>query len=113
MEDPRLETHTWTRKYTREIKIGDQRLILYCCPRCQRHFAREPGQPDWRAAHVGVFQVDFLEDSVTRQWVSEACPGELSDFSARVPSVIPMERRIFSKGQVAQRSGGETLSEQT
>jgi hypothetical protein len=111
VKDLGLQTHSWTRNHTREIKIDGRRLLLYCCPRCQRHFAREPGQPDWRAAHVGVFQVDFLEDSVTRQWVSEPCPGELSDFSSRVPSLIPMDRPIFSKAQVAQRSGGETLSE--
>src|SRR5258706_4155308 len=110
LKDLGLETHSWTRNHTREIKIGGRRLLLYCCPQCQRHFAREPLHPDWRAAHVGVFQVDFLEDSVTRQWVSEPWPGKLSDLSARVLDLIPIDRPIFSKAKAGQRSAGATLS---
>jgi hypothetical protein len=30
---------------------------------------------EWRAVHVGVLSLDFLDDETTERWVSEDCPG--------------------------------------
>jgi hypothetical protein len=38
---------------------------------------REPDQSAWRALHVGVFQVEFLDNATNLRWISEPCPGRL------------------------------------
>jgi hypothetical protein len=74
MENEGLETHLWVGNNAREIEIGDKAFVLYHCPRCGRDFGREPGRSGWRAVHVGVHKVHYLHDSLSNQWVSEACP---------------------------------------
>jgi hypothetical protein len=44
-----------------------------------REFARESEQVAWKAVHVGVCRVEFLDVAVSRQWVSEPCRGRLPE----------------------------------
>jgi hypothetical protein len=88
-----LATHFWgTYNRPREVKTNGTSLILYRCPRCAREFAREPDQSAWRAVHVGVFRVEFLDNAANRRWISEPCPGRLPE-DERVPSWILRKRR--------------------
>jgi hypothetical protein len=75
VEDADLASHLWTGHSSRVVKTNGTSLILYRCSRCAREFARESAQAPWKAAHVGVFRIDFLDDAVNRQWLAEPCPG--------------------------------------
>jgi hypothetical protein len=73
MKDRVIETHLSVRSRAYEAKVDGKTLILYHCPQCGRDFAREENEVEWRAAHIGAFKVDFLQDE---QWAAEPCPGQ-------------------------------------
>ena len=75
METQGLETHLASGE-SREVNVDGKTLIVYSCRRCGRKFAREAGAMEWRAAHIGAFTVEFLNDSVSSKWTSEPCPGQ-------------------------------------
>jgi hypothetical protein len=76
MEDENnLDTHLWADLDSREVKINGRPVNLFRCSRCAREFAREADQLTWKAVSVGPFQVDVLDDAVSRRWISEPCPG--------------------------------------
>jgi hypothetical protein len=75
MEPQGFETHLASGEF-REINVDGKTLIVYSCRRCGRKFGREAGAKEWRAAHIGAFTVEFLDDSLSRKWVSEPCPGQ-------------------------------------
>ena len=75
VDDADLASHLWNGNSSRVVKTNGTSLILYRCSRCAREFARESAEAAWKAAHVGVFRIDFLDDAVSRQWLSEPCPG--------------------------------------
>jgi hypothetical protein len=70
-----LEDHLWAGSEPHEVMLNSKPFILYRCSRCGREFAREPGQSNWKAVYVGALRVDFLDDELSRRWVSEPCPG--------------------------------------
>jgi hypothetical protein len=95
MEHEGLETHLWSGNQPRELEIEGKPVVLFRCPVCERNFAREHGESNWRAAHVGTFRITYLSDPLSRQWVSEPCPGKPptpapeSIGDARPDAVIP------------------------
>jgi hypothetical protein len=96
MEDQGLQTHLWVGNHSRQIEIDGKLVVLYRCPRCSRNFAREPDQPDWKAALVGPFRIELLPQSVSQQWVSEPCPGP--------PPASPLESAARPASEVEQIS---------
>jgi hypothetical protein len=71
-----LETHLWIGNHSRELEIEGKPIVLFRCPLCERNFAREPWETQWKAARVGTFRVEYLHESVSQRWVSEPCPGK-------------------------------------
>jgi len=65
-------THDWSEQ---EVQIDGCTFFHRQCQVCLRDFARSSRDEEWRAVHVGVLKFDFLEDEITRRWVSEDCPG--------------------------------------
>ena len=76
MNDTNLSVHLQGAKPF-EVKTRGTSLILYRCPRCGREFARERDHSVWKAVHVGVSGVEFLQVTVSERWVSEPCPSRL------------------------------------
>jgi hypothetical protein len=70
-----LETHLWVGNHSRDLEIEGKPIVLFRCPICERNFAREPAETNWRAARVGSFRVEYLSESISERWVSEPCPG--------------------------------------
>ena len=69
---PFSTNHSWLR---RPIQINGRTFFHRQCLVCRRNFARLEDDPEWRAVHVGVLNLDFLDDETTQRWVSELCPG--------------------------------------
>jgi hypothetical protein len=44
---------------------------------CGRDFAREVTSPEWQAAYLGAFRIEFLAGNVTDLWVNQECPGQI------------------------------------
>jgi hypothetical protein len=65
-------SHRWSR---RQVQIDGRTFFHRQCLVCRRDFARPSDDGEWRAVHVGVLSLDFLDDETTRRWVSEDCPG--------------------------------------
>src|ERR1700722_17233277 len=74
MEREGLETHLWVGNHSREIRIAGEPIILYLCPICSRDFARLLGRSNWKAIRVSTFNIMFLPDAITQQWLKEPCP---------------------------------------
>src|ERR1700735_2739824 len=70
-----LETHLWVGNNSRDLEIEGKPIVLFRCPICERNFAREQAETNWRAARVGTFRVEYLSESISERWVSEPCPG--------------------------------------
>src|SRR6516225_7789489 len=73
-----LQTHSWADDDISQQVTQDGEIIFYRrCARCGRDFMRPDIGTGWHAAYVGVVRIEPLADSVTRQWVTEDCPGRL------------------------------------
>jgi hypothetical protein len=75
MENQSLETHLWIGNHARAIRLEGAPIELYRCPRCERDFARETAESNWRAITVSTFRFAYLPAAVSREWLSEPCPG--------------------------------------
>jgi hypothetical protein len=106
-----LETHQWIGNYPRDFEIEGKPIVLFRCPVCERNFARETGDTEWRAARVETFRVEYLPETVSDRWVSEPCPGtqaadiELSWSRAKVsdPSIAASEPEKQPKRRIARK----------
>lgn len=65
-------THLWSEQ---QVSINRRTFFHRQCQICDRDFARSRDDGEWRAVHVGVLSLDFLDDETTKRWVSEDCPG--------------------------------------
>src|SRR5262249_25763574 len=65
-------THLWSEQ---RVSIKGRPFFHRRCQICERDFARPLVEEEWRAVHVGVLSLDFLDDETTQRWVSEDCPG--------------------------------------
>ncbi|MBV8224818.1 MAG: hypothetical protein JO232_06485 [Verrucomicrobia bacterium] len=73
MEQDHLSTtHLW---FEQKVSIKGRPFLHRRCKVCERDFARALVDRKWRAVHVGVLSLDFLDDATTQRWVSEDCPG--------------------------------------
>ncbi len=59
----------------RTVQLNGQTLIHLHCTLCERDFVKRPGEEQWMAVHVGVFQFNLLDETTSSRWTSEACPG--------------------------------------
>jgi hypothetical protein len=64
--------HLWSEQ---KVSIKGRPFLHRRCQVCERDFARAVVEREWRAVHVGVLSLDFLDDETTQRWVSEDCPG--------------------------------------
>ena len=60
----------------RKVQLSGRSYLHFRCRNCQRDFATEAETPAWKAAHIGIFCFNFLDELTTRQWISEKCPGQ-------------------------------------
>jgi hypothetical protein len=65
-------THMWSEQ---RVSIKGRPFLHRRCQICERDFAKLLVEEEWRAVHVGVLSLDFLDDETTQRWVSEDCPG--------------------------------------
>jgi len=65
-------THLWAEQ---QVSIRGRTFFHRQCQVCDRDFVRSLDDGEWRAVHVGVLSLDFLDDETTQRWVSEDCPG--------------------------------------
>jgi hypothetical protein len=65
-------THLWSEQ---QVSINGRTFFHRQCQICDRDFARSRDDGEWRAVHIGVLSLDFLDDKTTKRWVSEDCPG--------------------------------------
>ena len=78
-------SHQWSEQKPRQVAIEpDKPLRQYHCSRCGRDFVESLSEERW-AVHVSVFSFRRLPDRITRQWLSEMCPG--------IPMAFDMEVR--------------------
>jgi hypothetical protein len=64
-----------------EVKVVGQTYRQRRCERCRRNFVIPPGDSEWRAVYVGVFEFTLLDDKTNRRWLSERCPGGDEDLA--------------------------------
>lgn len=64
--------HVWVE---REVDLDCVVYLHRQCQNCGRDFAMKKGSDEqWKAVHVGAFQIEPLEDSVNSRWLAELCP---------------------------------------
>ena len=65
-------THLWSQ---RKVSVKGRPFFHRRCEICGRDLARALIERKWRAIHVGLLSLDFLDDETSQRWVSEDCPG--------------------------------------
>ena len=79
-----LRTHLWADgDIPQRITQDGQIIFHYSCVRCGRDFMHQIDGTGWQAAYVGNVRIEPLADEVTKQWVSEECPGRLLAYDSR------------------------------
>ena len=64
--------HHWVR---RKVQIEGKTVFHRQCIACRRDFVFDSDVRCWRAVHVGLLGFDFLDEEISRRWLSEECPG--------------------------------------
>jgi hypothetical protein len=76
MQNNSLQTHFWSDGLNPHQVFQDGRTIVHQrCLNCARDFAFELDGSGWHAAYVGLLRIEHLAESVSRQWMTEECPG--------------------------------------
>jgi hypothetical protein len=65
-------THLW---FEQQVSNNGRTFLHRQCKVCSRDFALASDEGEWRAVHVGLLKFDFLDDEITKRWISEDCPG--------------------------------------
>jgi hypothetical protein len=60
----------------RKVQLADRSYLHFRCRNCQRDFATEAEPAEWKAAHIGIFRFNFLDELTTKRWTSERCLGQ-------------------------------------
>jgi hypothetical protein len=90
-------SHKWSSAKGRSVEIEPGKpLIQHHCSRCRRDFVEDPPTGERYAVYVSVFQFRKLPDLITRQWLSELCPGAPLPFDVEVRSKL-IEHRGSAK----------------
>ena len=90
-------SHKWSSAHGRRVEIEPGKpLIQHHCSRCRRDFVEDPPTGERYAVYVSVFQFRKLPDLITRQWLSELCPGAPLPFDVEVRSKL-IEHRGSAK----------------
>ncbi|HEV2169361.1 MAG TPA: hypothetical protein VGR40_00360 [Candidatus Binatus sp.] len=83
-------SHSWSNANGRSVEIEPGRqLVQHHCMRCRRDFVEDPTTGERSAVYVSVFRFRKLPDLITRQWLSELCPG------APLPYDIEVRTRLI------------------
>jgi hypothetical protein len=68
-------SHQWSSAQGRDVEIEPGKTVIqHHCSRCRRDFVEAPTGERY-AVYVSVFRFRKLPDLITRQWLSELCPG--------------------------------------
>jgi len=103
---PFSTNHSWSR---RQIQIDGRSFFHRQCLVCRRSFARPTDDPEWRAVHVGVLSLDFLDDETTERWMSETCTGRALSGEANGERIQP-GGELHASAQRGASSRGEPRS---
>lgn len=109
-----LRTHLWSEGLTPHQIFQDGRTIVHQrCSRCGRDFGFELDGSGWHAVYVGLSRVERLAESVSRQWVTDACPGQAlweQDQSARATRIPDPGAEVFRAKSPSFSSSRDTYS---
>jgi hypothetical protein len=82
-------SHQWSNPQGRSVEIEPgKQLVQHHCMRCRRDFVEDPPTGERYAVYVSVFQFRKLPDLITRQWLSELCPGAPLPYDIEVRSKL-------------------------
>jgi hypothetical protein len=98
-----LQTHVWADDNIQQIMQDGEIIFYHRCVRCGRDFMRPHSRTGWHAAYVGILRIEPLADSVTKQWVTEDCPGRLLTDDCR-------SRTTRQSGSLRARGGMRDLA---
>ncbi len=73
--DAKIETWSSNEGRSRAVQLDGQTHFHMHCERCQRDFVRQSEVAEWKAAHLGIFEFNLLDEATSQRWVSERCPG--------------------------------------
>ena len=80
-------SHQWSSAQGRRVQVEPgKELLQHHCSRCRRDFVLDPTTSERYAVYVSVFRFRKLPDSITRQWLSELCPGAPLPYDIEVRS---------------------------
>jgi hypothetical protein len=60
---------------SREVRLDGRTFYHLHCMLCARDFVKPADGTEWRAAHVGIFQFNLLDETTNERWTSESCRG--------------------------------------
>jgi hypothetical protein len=87
MDRDAWNSHKWSSAHGRRVQIEPgKELIQHHCSRCRRDFVEDPLTGERHAVYVSVFQFRKLPDPITRQWLSDLCPGAPLPYDIEVRS---------------------------
>ena len=87
-------SHKWSTAKGRRIEIEPGKpLVPRRCSRCRRDFVEDPATGERYAVYVSVFSFRKLPDLITKQWLSELCPGAPLPYDIEVRSKL-IESRV-------------------
>jgi hypothetical protein len=65
--------HMWR---VRELRMGEETYLHRHCLYCQRDLVLHRRSTEWKAAHLGAFRFDYLDEETSFRWLIEDCPGK-------------------------------------
>jgi hypothetical protein len=87
MDRDAWNSHKWSNAQGRRVEINPGKpLLQHHCSRCRRDFVEDPATGERSAVYVSVFQFRKLPDLITKQWLSELCPGAPLPYDIEVRS---------------------------
>ena len=93
MELDAWNSHQWSSAKGRRIEIEPGKpVIQHHCSSCRRDFVEDQRSGERYAVHVSVFSLRRMPDSITKQWLSELCPGAPPAYDIEVRSKLIEQR---------------------
>ena len=65
--------HLWR---VRELRVDEETYLHRHCLHCQRDLILHRRSTEWKAAHLGAFRFDYLDEETSLRWLIEDCPGK-------------------------------------
>jgi hypothetical protein len=89
-----FNSHKWSSAQGRRVEIDSgQPVIQHHCSRCRRDFIEDLSSGERYAVYVSAFRFRKLPDLITKQWLSELCPGAPLPYDIAVRSKL-IENRV-------------------